>query len=300
MMDSDHRNDRTAVSIPGGVFCFQEEEEINMSIPRALTIAGSDSGGGAGIQADLKTFQERNVFGMSAITAITAQNTLGVTGVYECTEEAVTRQIEAVATDIGIDAAKTGMIASIPIMEVIAFQVNKHQIQPLVIDPVMVAKSGASLLEEEARHALKRILLPLSRLITPNLPEAEILVGESLDTEEKRKDAARRLADAGADAVMIKGGHVQSDRADDLLYDGKNFHVFSAPRLHTRHTHGTGCTFSAAITAELAKRKSLPEAISVAKAYITEAIRHPLSLGKGHGPTNHFAYRYINESESLR
>ncbi|WP_107727568.1 bifunctional hydroxymethylpyrimidine kinase/phosphomethylpyrimidine kinase [Desmospora activa] len=269
-----------------------------MSIPRALTIAGSDSGGGAGIQADLKTFQERHVYGMSAITAITAQNTQGVTGIYECSEEAVTRQMEAVATDIGIDAAKTGMIASTSIMEAVAAQVKKHRIHPLVIDPVMVAKSGSSLLEEAARHALKRILLPLSHLITPNLPEAEILVGESLDTDEKRKDAARRLTDMGADAVIIKGGHLQGNQADDLLYDGGNFHVFTAPRLHTRHTHGTGCTFSAAITAELAKGHSLLEAVRVAKAYITEAIRHPLNIGQGHGPTNHFAYRHLTVTES--
>ncbi|MDR6226535.1 bifunctional hydroxymethylpyrimidine kinase/phosphomethylpyrimidine kinase [Desmospora profundinema] len=271
-----------------------------MSTPRALTIAGSDSGGGAGIQADLKTFQERDVFGMSAVTAITAQNTQEVTGIYECSEEAVTRQIEAVASDIGIDAAKTGMIASITIMKAVAQQVEKHRIHPLVIDPVMVAKSGDSLLEKEARQALKRILLPLAHLITPNLPEAEVLTGKMLDTDEKRRDAARHIVDMGADAVIIKGGHVTGDSADDLLFDGESFHVFSAPRLNTRHTHGTGCTFSAAITAELAKGRELLKAIQIAKAYITEAIRHPLNLGRGHGPTNHFAYRHFAQAEELR
>jgi hydroxymethylpyrimidine/phosphomethylpyrimidine kinase len=262
-----------------------------MTIPRALTIAGSDSGGGAGIQADLKTFQEREVFGMSAITAITAQNTQKVTGIYPCSAEAVIRQIEAVATDIGIDAAKTGMIASIPIMEAVAEQVKKHSIHPLVIDPVMVAKSGDSLLDTEARQALKRVLLPLAYLVTPNIPEAEVLTENVLDTDEKRKDAARRIVDMGANAVIIKGGHLTGDSADDLLYDGETFHVFSAPRFDTRHTHGTGCTFSAAITAELAKGLLLPDAVQNAKAYITAAISHPLLLGQGHGPTNHFAYR---------
>jgi hydroxymethylpyrimidine/phosphomethylpyrimidine kinase len=261
-----------------------------MTIARALTIAGSDSGGGAGIQADLKTFQELHVFGLSAFTAVTAQNTLGVTGIYELPPEAVARQIDAVATDLGIDAAKTGMIANIEIMEVIAEKIREHHIRRLVIDPVMIAKSGHALLREDARDALKRLLIPLATVITPNLPEAEVLTGMSLVTMEQRKEAARRLLDLGVQAVVIKGGHTEDEEAIDLFYDGQEFRTLSAPRLHTRHTHGTGCTFSAAITAELAKGASLWEAVKTAKDFITEAIRHPLHLGQGHGPTNHWAY----------
>lgn len=261
-----------------------------MTIARALTIAGSDSGGGAGIQADLKTFQELHVFGMSAITAVTAQNTLGVTGIYELPPEAVARQIDSVATDLGIDAAKTGMIANIEIMEVIAEKIREHHIRRLVIDPVMIAKSGHALLREDARDALKRLLIPLATVITPNLPEAEVLTGMSLVTMEQRKEAARRLLDLGVQAVVIKGGHTEDEEAIDLFYDGQEFRILSAPRFHTRHTHGTGCTFSAAITAGLAKGASLWEAVKTAKDFITEAIRHPLHLGQGHGPTNHWAY----------
>jgi hydroxymethylpyrimidine/phosphomethylpyrimidine kinase len=262
-----------------------------MTIARALTIAGSDSGGGAGIQADLKTFQELHVFGMSAITAVTAQNTLGVTGIYELPPEAVARQIDAVVTDLGVDAAKTGMIANIEIMEVIAEKVREHRIHRLVIDPVMIAKSGHALLKEDARDALKRLLIPLATVITPNLPEAEVLTGMSLATMEQRKEAAKRLLDLGVHAVVIKGGHTDDEEAVDLFYDGREFRTLSAPRFHTRHTHGTGCTFSAAITAGLAKGESLWEAVKTAKTFITEAIRHPLDLGQGHGPTNHWAYR---------
>ncbi|OYD08356.1 bifunctional hydroxymethylpyrimidine kinase/phosphomethylpyrimidine kinase [Paludifilum halophilum] len=262
-----------------------------MHTPRALTIAGSDSGGGAGIQADIKTFQELGVFGMTALTAVTAQNTRDVTGIYELPEEAVARQIDAVAEDIGVDAAKTGMIASVSIMEVVAAKVKEHRIHGLVIDPVMIAKSGVPLLEEPARKALQEILLPLARIITPNLHEAEAIVGRELDTEEKRKDAARHMADLGAEAVIIKGGHVEDDQATDLLFDGSRFYTFTAPRFHTPHTHGTGCTFSAALTASLAKGKPLLETVETAKQFITEAIQHPLHIGGGHGPTNHWAYR---------
>jgi len=262
-----------------------------MKIARALTIAGSDSGGGAGIQADLKTFQELGVFGMSALTAITAQNTKEVTGIYELPPEAVAKQIDAVVTDIGVDAAKTGMISSVPIMEIIASKVKEHRIRHLVIDPVMIAKSGASLLKEEARHALKRLLIPLAEVVTPNLPETEVLTGITPDTEERRKEAARRIVEMGARSVVVKGGHLHGREAVDLFYDGETFEQLSAPRFETRHTHGTGCTFSAALTAELAKDKPLLEAVRKAKAYITAAIRHPLELGGGHGPVNHWAYR---------
>ncbi|MDA8354550.1 MAG: bifunctional hydroxymethylpyrimidine kinase/phosphomethylpyrimidine kinase [Firmicutes bacterium] len=269
-----------------------------MTAPRALTIAGSDSGGGAGIQADLKTFQELGVFGMSALTAVTAQNTLGVTGIYELEAEAVTRQLDAVTEDIGIDALKTGMIGTVAIMETIAEKVEQNHLGPLVVDPVMVAKSGHSLLDEAARNALVDTLIPLATLVTPNLPEAEFLVGERLDTETKQKEAACRIREMGAAAVVIKGGHLDGETATDLFYDGETFLALSAPRTQTPHTHGTGCTFSAAVTAELAKGQPLTDAVKTAKTFITRAISHPLKLGKGHGPTNHWGYR--NHSDEIR
>ncbi|PTX55038.1 hydroxymethylpyrimidine/phosphomethylpyrimidine kinase [Melghirimyces profundicolus] len=270
-----------------------------MTLPRALTIAGSDSGGGAGIQADLKTFQELGAFGMSALTAVTAQNTQGVSGIYEMTAEAVARQMDAVLEDIGVDALKTGMIANVEIMETIAEKIRQHGVGPLVVDPVMVAKSGHSLLEKDARKALTQTLLPLALLVTPNLPEAEILVNQQLDTEAKRKDGARRILDMGASAVVIKGGHLEGETASDLFYDGESFLTFSAPRIHTRHTHGTGCTFSAAVTAELAKGRNLADAVYTAKKFITRAIARPLELGKGHGPTNHWAYNRDRDPEGV-
>nr|WP_234992591.1 bifunctional hydroxymethylpyrimidine kinase/phosphomethylpyrimidine kinase [Kroppenstedtia eburnea] len=260
-------------------------------IPRALTIAGSDSGGGAGIQADLKTFQELDVFGMSAITAVTIQNTLGVHGYHELEAKAVADQIDAVVEDLGVDALKTGMIANISIMEVIADRVKHHRLAPLVVDPVMVAKGGALLLEKSAQTTLVNTLIPLARLVTPNLPEAEVLTGMSLNTDEDRKEAARQIHDMGAEAVVIKGGHLEGEFSTDLLFDGESFHTFTSPRISTRHTHGTGCTFSAAVTAELAKGRPLSEAVSIAKEFVTRAIAHPLELGGGHGPTNHWAFR---------
>lgn len=266
-------------------------------IPRALTIAGSDSGGGAGIQADLKTFQELDVFGMSAITAVTIQNTLGVHGYHELEAKAVADQIDAVVEDLGVDALKTGMIANISIMEVIADRVKHHRLAPLVVDPVMVAKGGALLLEKSAQTTLVNTLIPLARLVTPNLPEAEVLTGMSLNTDEDRKEAARQIHDMGAEAVVIKGGHLEGEFSTDLLFDGESFHTFTSPRISTRHTHGTGCTFSAAVTAELAKGRPLSEAVSIAKEFVTRAIAHPLELGGGHGPTNHWAFRqYRNQT----
>ncbi|WP_425263909.1 bifunctional hydroxymethylpyrimidine kinase/phosphomethylpyrimidine kinase [Thermoflavimicrobium dichotomicum] len=265
-------------------------------IPRALTIAGSDSGGGAGIQADIKTFQELEVYGMSAITAITAQNTLGVTGIQEIDPDIVAKQIDAVVSDIGVDAAKTGMIANIEIMQIIAEKVKQYQILNLVVDPVMVSKSGHSLLEEEARLALKELLIPLAMVVTPNLPEAEVLIGKPLDRLEARKEAAQMFIDWGAKHVVIKGGHDKNkEKAEDLFYDGKEFVTLSAERFETKHTHGTGCTFSAAITAYLAKGVSPLEAVHQAKTFISQAISHPLQIGKGHGPTNHWAHRMRRE-----
>jgi hydroxymethylpyrimidine/phosphomethylpyrimidine kinase len=264
-------------------------------IARALTIAGSDSGGGAGIQADLKTFQELYVFGMSSITAITAQNTLGVQKVGVVDPDLVAKQIDSVVTDLGVDAAKTGMLANAEIIEVVAVKVKEHQIGPLVIDPVMVSTSGHQLLTEDARVTMKKKLLPLATLVTPNLHEAEILAGQRITGWEDRKQAARKLVDEGAKAVIIKGGHGKEEEAIDLLYDGKDFVSFSSPRFKTKNTHGTGCTFSAAITAYLAKGESLHEAVRQAKNFITAAVGNPLMLGKGNGPTNHFAHRLKEE-----
>lgn len=264
-------------------------------IARALTIAGSDSGGGAGIQADLKTFQELYLFGMSSITAITAQNTLGVQKVGVVDPDLVAKQIDSVVTDLGVDAAKTGMLANAEIIEVVAAKVKEHQIGPLVIDPVMVSTSGHQLLTEDARVAMKKKLLPLATLVTPNLHEAEILAGQRITGWEDRKQAARKLVDEGAKAVIIKGGHGKEEEAIDLLYDGKDFVSFSSPRFKTNNTHGTGCTFSAAITAYLAKGESLHEAVRQAKNFITAAVGNPLMLGKGNGPTNHFAHRLKEE-----
>lgn len=257
---------------------------------KALTIAGSDSGGGAGIQADLKTFQMLGVYGMSAITAITAQNTLGVHGIYDIPPEGIGQQIDAVVTDIGVDAAKTGMLSQPEVIELVAAKIKQHSIRHLVVDPVMVAKGGAALLAESARHALRTVLIPLSTLVTPNIPEAEVIAGMTISSLEDMKTAARRIVEElGARAAIVKGGHM-SGEPTDVMYDGIEFRLFTAARYETRHTHGTGCTFSAAITAELAKGRTLSEAVETAKAFITEAIRDELGLGSGHGPTNHWAY----------
>lgn len=264
-----------------------------MTIARALTIAGSDSGGGAGIQADLKTFQELRAFGMSAITAVTAQNTLGVQGIYPMFTEAVAQQIDAIGEDIGADAVKTGMLFSSDIIACVAEKLKQYKWEKVVVDPVMIAKGGAALLLQESIHALKEYLLPLAYVVTPNIPEAEILTAMQIVTLEDRKEAARKLASHGAKHVVLKGGHdpAGANEVVDLLYDGRDFYEFCSKRQVTRHTHGTGCTFAAAITAELAKGQTVLEAVDVAKAFIQAAIEDSLQLGQGHGPTNHWAYR---------
>lgn len=264
-----------------------------MSIARALTIAGSDSGGGAGIQADLKTFQMLDVFGMSAITAVTAQNTLGVHGIYKLPIEAIEQQIEAVAVDIGVDAVKTGMLAEVAVIEAVSEQIRKYRLPQVVVDPVMVAKGGARLLEAEAESALIQHLLPLATVVTPNLSEAEVLVGFQIETLEQMKEAAKIIHSFGPRVVLIKGGHL-SGAAIDVYYDGHIFEELYSERIQTRNTHGTGCTFSAAIAAELAKGISLFDSIQTAKKFITAAIADSLVLGGGHGPTNHWAYRLKN------
>ncbi|MDF2926535.1 MAG: phosphomethylpyrimidine kinase [Paenibacillaceae bacterium] len=260
------------------------------SVPRALTIAGSDSGGGAGIQADLKTFQMLDVFGMSAITAITVQNTLGVTGIYDVALEGIAQQIDAVVTDIGVDAVKTGMLSQPEVIELVAAKVKEHSFPHLVVDPVMIAKGGAALLADSAKDVLRRVLLPVASVVTPNVPEAEVLTGRPIRNVEEMKQAARRIVEEyGAKAVVVKGGHMQG-APTDVGYDGTSWLLLEGVRYDTRHTHGTGCTFSAAITACLARGDSLESSVRTAKEFISCAIQDELGLGQGHGPTNHWAY----------
>ena len=261
------------------------------SRPRAMTIAGSDSGGGAGIQADLKTFAALGVYGTSALTAITAQNTLAVTGVHEIPTSTVEAQIDAILTDIGTDAVKTGMLSSSAIIECVAGSLQRHAGLPgvsrLVVDPVMVAKSGDSLLRQEAVAALKERLIPLAAVVTPNVPEAETLTGVSIADDEGMAEAARRIVGMGARAVVVKGGHREGP-ATDLYYDGVSFREFSAPRFDTPNTHGTGCTFASAVAAGLALGMAAEDAVGKAKEFVTEAIRASFPIGGGHGPLHHF------------
>jgi len=261
-------------------------------IYKALTIAGSDSGGGAGIQADLKTFQELDVYGMSAITAVTAQNTFGVHGVQPISVEFVSKQIDAVAEDIGVDAVKTGMLFSSEIIQSVAAKMNEHKWEKVVVDPVMISKGGSPLLQNEAILSMQKELLPVTYLVTPNLPETEVLTGITIHNEKDKMTAAKKLMDMGVRYVLIKGGHDEDQKESiDLLYDGDDFHLFKSPRYETKNTHGTGCTFSAAITAELAKGDSVYNAVQTAKRFISAAIKDDLGIGGGHGPTNHWAYK---------
>lgn len=258
-------------------------------IGRALTIAGSDSGGGAGIQADLKTFTALGVYGMSVLTSITAQNTRGVFGIFDLPPEFVRSQLVAVLTDIGVDAVKTGMLSTVEIIEVVSNTLKELNVHNLVVDPVMRAKSGDRLLRPDAERALRESLLPCALLVTPNVPEAEALTGRRVSTIEDMKECARMIHDLGARAVLVKGGHIEQAReAVDILFDGRTFYEFVSPRIVTKNTHGTGCTYAAAITSYLARGEDLLQSISLAKAYVTGAIRHSFSLGGGHGPLNHF------------
>lgn len=269
----------------------------HVMVPKALTIAGSDSGGGAGIQADLKTFQELNAYGMSVLTAITAQNTLGVQGVYPMDVQAVERQLFSIGEDLPPDALKTGMLFSREIIETVASSIRQFGWGNVVVDPVMIAKGGAELLQEEAVAALKEHLFPLAKIVTPNIPEAEKLVGKEIVSLEDRKEAARILADLGAEHVVIKGGHLEDEQhANDLFYDGENFFEIEGKRIATKQTHGTGCTFAAAITAELANGKTPLHAVKTAKQFIQAAIENPLHIGSGHGPTNHWAFMKYNKT----
>jgi len=253
----------------------------------ALTVAGSDSGSGAGIQADLKTFAAHGVYGVSAITAVTAQNTQGVSAVQVLKPATVLSQIGAIVTDFTVSALKTGMLANATIVEAVARAIRSAQLGPLVVDPVMMAKSGDRLLDERAHAALAGELLPLAALVTPNLPEAEILAGMSVRTLEDQREAARRIVALGARAVVVKGGHAASAEIVDVLFDGATFTEFRTERVAGTSTHGTGCTFSAAITAQLALGRGIQEAIPLAQAYVAKAIRNAPGLGHGHGPMGH-------------
>ncbi|MDG0873623.1 bifunctional hydroxymethylpyrimidine kinase/phosphomethylpyrimidine kinase [Paenibacillus thiaminolyticus] len=262
-----------------------------MTIYKALTIAGSDSGGGAGIQADIKTFQELGVFGMSAIAAITVQNTLGVSGVHSIPTEIVIGQMDAIGSDLAPDAVKTGMLFNKEIIMAVADRIVRFGWKAVVVDPVMIAKGGSELLQKEAVEALKEHLLPHALVVTPNIPEAEVLTGIPIRTMEDRREAAKRLSDYGPAYVVIKGGHSEGEEhVTDLLYDGVHFTELHGKRVHTRHTHGTGCTFSAAMAAELAKGSSVTDAVGTARAFIQAALEETLGIGQGHGPTNHWAY----------
>jgi hydroxymethylpyrimidine/phosphomethylpyrimidine kinase len=257
---------------------------------KALTIAGSDSGGGAGIQADLKTFMAFGVYGMSALTALTAQNTVGVQGIFDVSPEFVREQIRSVMTDIGTDAAKTGMLSHADIVKAVAEAVREFRIPNLVVDPVMIAKSGAPLLAPDARKSLCEELLPLATVITPNVFEAEAILGRKIEDLDAMKMAARELKNIGCQWVVLKGGRLDIEsQAVDVLFDGRDHILFRSPRLESKCTHGSGCTFASAITAGLAKGLTPPDAVKRAKDYVTEAIRKGVSLGSGHGPTNHLA-----------
>ena len=258
-----------------------------VKIPKAMTIAGSDSGGGAGIQADLKTFSALGVYGSSTLTAITAQNTVGVTKVHEIPIDIIVAQIHAVLSDIGADAVKTGMLASSAIVETVAEEMERRQVRRLVVDPVMVAKSGDRLLREDAVEALRTRLVPLAAVVTPNIPEAEALTGLRIETGEDVRRAAEAIVQLGARAVVVKGGHREGP-AVDVFYDGTRFQEFSAPRIDTVNTHGTGCTFASAVAVGLAKGLEVVESVELAKDYVTEAIRRSFPVGQGHGPLHHF------------
>ena len=258
-----------------------------MRIPRAMTIAGSDSGGGAGIQADLKTFSAFRVFGMSVLTAITAQNSVGVQGVENLPPEFVAKQLESVLSDFGTDAAKCGMLSTAGIIQAVAAKLREHRVEKLVVDPVMIAKSGDPLLERDAQEALIAEVLPLALVVTPNLHEAGALGGMPVGTREEMEEAARKIHKLGPRHVLVKGGHLKGE-AVDVLFNGREFTTFSAPRIDSPNTHGTGCTFSAAIAAGLAKGRPLEDAVRDAKAYVTRAIREGFRAGRGVGALRHF------------
>ncbi|MGV8982285.1 bifunctional hydroxymethylpyrimidine kinase/phosphomethylpyrimidine kinase [Clostridium sp.] len=264
---------------------------------KVLTIAGSDSSGGAGIQADLKSFSANGVYGMSVITAITAQNTMGVFAVQDLEGEIIKAQIDAIFTDIVVDAVKIGMVSVISTIDAISEKLEQYKPKNIVLDPVMISKSGYSLLKPESKTALIKKLIPLASLITPNVPEAEEILREvgaditSIETVEDMEIAVKEMYKLGCKSVLLKGGHMQGD-AIDVFYDGREIIHFASERINTKNTHGTGCTISSAIAANLARGFSMKDAIKNSKDYITIAIKHSLDIGHGVGPTNHFYELY--------
>ncbi|TET64731.1 bifunctional hydroxymethylpyrimidine kinase/phosphomethylpyrimidine kinase [Candidatus Bathyarchaeota archaeon] len=271
-------------------------KKVKDRIPVAITIAGSDSGGGAGIQADLKTFASLGVHGTTAITSITAQNTYSVTAIEDLKTQIIQEQIKAVAEDLGIDAGKTGMLHTEEIIKTVSSEVSKYKF-PLVVDPVMNTKSGVPLLKTEAIDALEHYLLPKATVITPNRFEAEKLAGMKIKDLKDAKIAAEKISEMGPKAVIIKGGHLEEKNAIDLLYYEGSFKTFSTPRLDVKTTHGTGCSFSAAIAAELAKKMEIPEAVEKAKEVVALGIKFGLRIGKGYGPVNPMAYLFRESSK---
>ncbi|HEX2054858.1 MAG TPA: bifunctional hydroxymethylpyrimidine kinase/phosphomethylpyrimidine kinase [Nitrospiraceae bacterium] len=259
-------------------------------IRQALTIAGSDSGGGAGIQADIKAMSANGVYAMSVVTAITAQNTEEVTEVFELPTSIIAAQLDAIFDDFDVSAVKTGMLASTEIIRVVVAMLRPQAPANLVVDPVMMSKTGRPLLKPDAVDTLKKELLPLALLVTPNIHEAQQLSGIEIACLADARRAAKVIHQFGCRHVLIKGGHLLAERATDLLYDGRFFHVFKGEFLDTPHTHGTGCTFASAIAAQLARGKPVADAVQAAKIYLTEAIRHSLAIGHGKGPTDHFYF----------
>ena len=259
-------------------------------LKQVLTIAGSDSGGGAGVQADLKAMSANGAYAMSVITSITAQNTTGVTAIHDLPESIVEAQIDAIFADFDVAAVKTGMLSSASLASLVGRKLQQYHVPWIVVDPVMVSKSGHDLLQGDAVDAVKQVLIPLASVVTPNIHEAERLTGLTIRSLADARQAAKALHQLGCQHVLIKGGHSPELPATDLLYDGRFFRMYKGEWIDTPHTHGTGCTFASALTAHLAIGKPLPDAVEAAKQYVTEAIRHGLAIGQGRGPTNHFYF----------
>ena len=260
------------------------------TLKQVLTIAGSDSGGGAGIQADIKSMSANGVFAMSVITAVTAQNTEDVTDVFELPTSIIASQLDAVFDDFEVSAVKTGMLSSTAIVELVAKMLAIQRVTNLVVDPVMISKSGRALLKPDAIETLKKLLFPLALVVTPNIHEAQQLSGIAISTLADARRAAKIIHGFGSQYVLIKGGHLLAERATDLLYDGRFFNIYKGEFIDTPHTHGTGCTFASALAAQLARGKAMTDAVQAAKTYLTETIRHSLAIGHGTGPTNHFYF----------
>ena len=271
-------------------------------LKKALTIAGSDSGGGAGIQADLKTFITRGVYGMSVVTALTSQNTMGVQEIFEIEADFVGKQIDSIMTDIGADIWKIGMLANKLVIKIVSEKVKEYNIGNLVVDPVMIAKSGDHLLDTEAQNTLISDLIPMAYVITPNIYEAEALTQINIRKVEDVEVSAKRIYKMGAKNVIVKGGHSLNDNyAIDLLYNGTDFFVYQSDRIDTNNTHGSGCTFASAIAAEIAKGNKVEKAVHIAKAYLTRIIQNAqnLNIGHGYGPLNHFLSRELEINLNL-